>query len=138
MKTFKTSWWSVQVPEEWEIEEDDVCTTITATPHIGALQISSARNDNGPATDEDLLDFAEEHVKAGAKLREAHVGNLSGFYIHYSDDEFYSREWWLRRGNTVVFVTYTTELSLRGQEDVVIDQILTTLKVPDAQHRRRR
>jgi hypothetical protein len=129
MKTFKTSWYSVQIPEGWEAERDDVCATITASPEVGALQISAARNEEGPATDEDLLEFAEEHVKAGAKLKEVSVGKLSGFYLHYSDDEFYSREWWLRSENTVVLVTYTTELAQRGQEDSVVDQILTTIEV---------
>ena len=129
MKTFKTSWWSVKFPDGWCAKPDDDCTTITANPEVGALQISAARNDNGPAIDEDLLEFAEDHVKAGAKLRDVTLGMLSGFYIHYSDDEFYCREWWLRSGNTVLLVTYTTELEHRGQEDSAIDQILTTLEV---------
>jgi hypothetical protein len=129
MKTFKTSWWSVKFPDEWSAKRDDDCTTITADPEVGALQISAARNDNGPATVEDLLEFAEDHVKAGAKLREVTLGMFSGFYLHYSDDEFYSREWWLRSGNTVVLATYTTELEYRGQEDSAIDQILATLEV---------
>lgn len=129
MKTFKTSWWSVKLPDGWRAESDEDCTTMTANPEIGALQISAARNGNGSATDEDLLEFAEDHIKAGAKLREVTLGMLSGFYIHYSDDEFYCREWWLRSGNSVVLVTYTTELEYRGQEDSAIDQILTTLEV---------
>jgi hypothetical protein len=129
MKKFESNWWSVEIPEAWNAERDDVCATITANPEVGALQISAARNDEGLATDEDLLEFAEEHVKAGAKLREVTLGKLSGFFIHYSDEEFYSREWWLRSGNTVLLVTYTTELEQRGQEDSVVDQILTTLEV---------
>ena len=129
MKTYKTNWWSVQIPEGWEAERDDVCTTITANQAVGALQISAARNDEGPATDEDLLGFAEEHVRGGAKLREVSLGNLSGFYIHYSDGELYSREWWLRSGNTIVLATYTTELAQRREEDSVVDEILGTLEV---------
>ncbi len=129
MKTFKTSWWSVQIPKGWNAERDNVCATITANPEVGALQISAARNEEGPATDEDLLEFAEKHVKAGAKLKEVSLGKLTGFYLHYSDDEFYSREWWLRNSHTVVLVTYTTELEQRGQEDSVVDQILATLEV---------
>lgn len=129
MKKFKSNWWSLQIPDGWNAERDEVCTTFTAKPEIGSLQISSARNDNGPATDDDLLEFAEEHIEAGAKLTEAKVGSLTGFYLGYTDEDFYCREWWLRRGKTVVFVTYTTEIEQRGQEDLVVDQILTTLEV---------
>lgn len=129
MKTFKTSWWSVQIPEGWNVERDDVCTTITANPEVGTLQIRAARNEEGLAADEDLLEFAEEHVKTEAKPNEVSLGTLSGYYLHYSDDEFYNREWWLRNGHTVVLVTYTTELEQRGQEDSVVDQILATLEV---------
>lgn len=119
----------MQIPKGWNAERDNVCATITANPEVGALQISAARNEEGPATDEDLLEFAEKHVKAGAKLKEVSLGKLTGFYLHYSDDEFYSREWWLRNSHTVVLVTYTTELEQRGQEDSVVDQILATLEV---------
>lgn len=129
MKTFSSTWWSVQVPETWVVEQDEECVAFTASPEIGVLQLSAARNENGLATDEDLLEFAEEHISSGAKLTSVNIGKLSGFYLQYSDGEFHCREWWLRSGNTVVFVTYTADLELSGQEDPVVDQILTTLEV---------
>jgi hypothetical protein len=128
MTEFKSNWWSLQIPTDWHAEEDDVCVTFNTEPEIGALQVSAARNDSGPATDDDLLDFAQEHIEAGAKISETAFGAFTGFYFHYPDEEFYSREWFLRCDNTVVFVTYTCGLELKGQEDTIVDGILTTLK----------
>lgn len=118
----------MQIPTGWHAEKDEVCTTFTSEPEIGALQVSSARNDIGPATDDDLLDFAREHIEAGAKLQATACGAFTGYYHRYSDDDFYNREWWLRCGETVVLVTYTCELELKGREDSVVDSILTSLK----------
>ena len=128
MTEFKSNWWSLGIPTDWHAEVDEVCATFTLEPDIGVLQVSAARNDNGPATDDNLLDFAKAHIEAGAKLRKTACGAFTGFYFHYSDDDFYSREWWLRSDDTVVLVTYTCDLELKGQGDTLVDGILKTLK----------
>ena len=127
MKVFRTHWWSVQLPENWEAEQDDVCVTFTSNSSSGTLQVSAAQNSNGPVTDEDLLEFAEEHLEAGVKPHNILAGNFRGFYIRYSDDEFYYKNWWLRNDNTVVFITYTTDIEQCGQDDTVIEQIVNSL-----------
>lgn len=128
MGEFKSTWWSLQIPANWNAEADSVCTTFTSEPDLGSLQVSAARNEKGPATHNDLLDSAKEHIEAGAKIRETACGAFTGIYFHYSDEDFYHREWYLRCDNTVVFATYTCDLELKGKGDTVVDGILETLK----------
>jgi hypothetical protein len=128
MTEFKSSWWSLHIPAGWHAEKDEVSTTFSAEPENGALQISAVRNDNGPATDDDLLVFAKDHIEAGAKLKATACGAFTGFYLQYSEDDSFNREWWLRYRDTVVLVTYTCDLEVKGREDRVVDGILKTLK----------
>ena len=89
MMEFKSNWWSLLLPENWVADEDDTCITFTSQSVVGDLQVSSARNSNDLATDEDLYEFADDHIQAGAKLREVAIGDFTGFYLHYSVDDMY-------------------------------------------------
>ena len=127
-REYTTEWWSVQLPADWSSEEHSECVALFADSGIGALQISAARNNNGPATDDDLRDFAKEHLDAGALIKPVKCGTFTGFYFHYSIDDTYHRQWWLRCDDTVVLTTYTCDLNQKGQEDTVVDDILSTLR----------
>ena len=116
------------LPDDWGGEQDDTCTSMFSESGVGALQVSAARNSNGPATDDDLRDFAKEHLDAGAPIKPLTCGAFTGFYLHYSTDDMYQRQWWLRCGDTVVLATYTSDLEEKGKEDAVVDGILNTLQ----------
>lgn len=128
MNEFNSEWWSVQIPDDWIVEQDDTCTSVFSESGVGALQLSAARNSNGPATDDDLRDFAKEHLDASAPIKPLACGAFTGFYLHYSTDDLYQRQWWLRSGDTVVLATYTSDLEDAGKEYALVDSILKTLK----------
>ena len=125
MHQFRSEYWSVELPDNWAAEQEDTFTSIYS--ELGALQLSAARNSNGPATDADLLDFAKEHLDAGAPIKPVTCGAFSGFYLHYAMDDMYRRQWWLRSDDTVVLATYTSDLEDKGTEDPVVNGILETL-----------
>ena len=128
MNQFNSEWWSVQLPDDWGVEQDDTCTSMFSESGVGALQVSAARNSNGPATDDDLRDFAKVHLDAGAPIKPILCGAFTGFYFHYSIDNSYQRQWWLRCDDTVVLATYTSNLEDKGKEDAVVDGIISTLQ----------
>jgi hypothetical protein len=128
-----SSWWSIEVPTGWSADYDEDCTTLTADIPLGALQISATRKDAGPITDDELREFAQEHIEAGAKLRPATYGNLSGFGVRYSDEEYSYQEWWLRTGQTMVFITYTVALADSEREELVITATLNTIRAEPEQ-----
>ena len=127
MHHFRSEYWSVELPDGWSVEEGDTCTSIFSESAVGALQLSAARNSNGPATDADLRNFAKEHLDAGALIKPVTCGAFTGFYLHYSMDDMYRREWWLRSDDTVLLATYTSNLEDKGTEDPVVNRILETL-----------
>ena len=59
---YKSAWWSVELPDDWEAKQDEDCVTLTSERDIGALQISGYRRDGENVTDDDLLEFAEDEL----------------------------------------------------------------------------
>ncbi len=127
MKTYKSNWWSIILPDVWETEEDEACATFAPQSRDCALQMSAARNSNGLATDDDLRDFASDHIEAGAPIKPIICGEFSGFYLHYSDDDTYQREWWLRCHDTVVLVSYGCDIGDKGKNNDIVNSIIESL-----------
>ena len=79
-------------------------------------------------TDEDLRDFAVDHVEAGADLTSVSFGDFTGFHVSYrvEDQEFWC-EYWLRSAQVMIYVTYNCALSEKDNELSTINDILKSL-----------
>ena len=96
-------------------------------PHgIGVLQISSYAKD-GSVSEQDLADFAEDHLSAGARPVRVMFGPYTGFRIAFSVDESFWQQWYLRQGGQMLFISYTCPIESRTAEHQDIDQILSSL-----------
>jgi hypothetical protein len=126
MARFGRETWSLVVPDGWRASHDQECATLVGPREEGVLQISVAFKDS-EVVDADLRDFAVEHLEAGAKPQPTEAGEFVGFEISFGDDERFWRQWYLRNGRQVLFVTYTCVLELRGVEDGPIDSALSSL-----------
>jgi hypothetical protein len=80
--------WELDLPSDWTAEHDDTCVTLERAGGVGALQISGAQKD-GDVTDDDLRDFAAEHLEAGAVPSAAICGEYSGFILKYGEGGMY-------------------------------------------------
>jgi hypothetical protein len=118
--------WSLLVPDGWRAWHDDEYATLVGPGEIGALQISAAFKDS-EVVDTDLREFAAEHLKAGAKPRPTEAGDFVGFEIAFSDEECLWRQWYLRNGRQMLFVTYNCSLESRGVEDGPVRAALASL-----------
>lgn len=125
-RRFGTTNWSVEIPDGWSARHEEDCATIADESDVGALQISAAFKD-GDVTDDDLRDFAADHLDAGAVAAPAPCGNFVGFQIAFGDGEFVCRQWFLRSRQQALFVTHTCAESDRGSLDDAIDKVLSTL-----------
>ncbi|HZI58976.1 MAG TPA: hypothetical protein VFF39_19485 [Verrucomicrobiae bacterium] len=112
---FLSAWWSVDLPSGWRGVEEAKCATISRQPRLGVLQVSAALKPEGLVTDQDLKDFAEEHIVAGRSLMRVEYKSFSGLSVNYAKDRLFWREWWLRAGNLMIYATYNVE---RGKEDI--------------------
>jgi hypothetical protein len=126
-RVFVSTWWSADLPCGWRGIEEANCTTISRQPRLGVLQLSAARKPEGLVTEQDLRDFAEEHIPTGQSMVQVECKLFSGFSVDYTKDRLFWREWWLRSGNLMIYATYNVE---RGKEDIEktdLDYILNSL-----------
>jgi hypothetical protein len=125
---FDGIWWRVRLPSGWSGHPDKECATFRARPPRGALQISSARKDEGRVTDQDLKEFAEGRVPLSTALRALTIGLFSGFSAEYSREGCFWKEWWLRSGHLMVYVTYNVEGGSEDSETAAVERIMASLE----------
>jgi hypothetical protein len=123
-KTYESHWWSVDLPPGWTASAEGQCTTFRATPPIGALQISSARKDSGPIQDDDLKEFVSERLGRNAQLSVAVLGPFAGFTSEREEESLFWKEWWLRSGQTMLYVTYNVVPKYKDSEMNSVETIL--------------
>lgn len=124
--------WSLLLPAGWHgLQEDDV-DQLFGPDDVGAMTVSTAFKDS-EVLEDDLRDFAAEHMEAGARAAPAHCGDFVGFEIAFRDDDSFWRHWYLRNGRQMLFVTYNCDFGARGVEDDAIHQVLTSLVAQDTE-----
>ena len=128
MKTYMDTYWQVDIPDDWQVEQDPDCVSIFHDDSFGILQISAEQFDE-EVSFETLQDLAEEHIDAGADPDEVEFGPFEGITLDYSIENEYWREWYLKYDRLFVFVTYNCLLEDESNEDDIIDAILASLKI---------
>lgn len=126
MSRFGSESWSLVVPDGWRASHDDGRATLIAPREVGALQISASFKDS-EVVDADLRAFAADHLDAGATPLPTEAGEFVGFEIAFSDDDRHWRQWYLRHGRQMLFVTYNCDLECRGVDDGPIGSALSSL-----------
>ena len=128
MKTFEYPLWSINVPDAWEEEHDEEGVSLFNPDGHGTLEISTLEQDE--EVDDGFLEYmAGEHLDAGAEPEEVECGDFTGLELSYADAEHYWREWYLRAGHLMLYVTYHCPLVNEGIEDDEVDAILETLSL---------
>lgn len=116
--------WSLDLPEGWQVEDEEECTLIYHPEGVGAFQLSAFHKDTGDISDEDLIDFAE-----GADILPVEFPHLQGYEnIEVEDDAFISN-WWLRNGPDFVFVTYACDKDDQAVEAEEVEKMMQSLQV---------
>ncbi len=125
---FSSAWWSADLPHGWRGVEEERCVTISQHPRVGVLQITAARNPEGVVTDQDLKDFAEEHIAGEKSLVRVIYESFLGFSINYTKGQLFWREWWLRSGNLMIYATYNVKSGKENIEKNALEYILRSLR----------
>lgn len=127
MAEYATDWWTISLLPDWVPLDDPECSIFERHGGDGALTISAAQKD-GFVTGEDLREFASDHLSAGANTRDLKIGDFDGFVFRYRDDENYWRQWFVKCGATLLFVTYNCPVDSAEEEDEAVDRMLSTLR----------
>jgi len=127
MNTFGNHLWQVNLPDGWVAEQETESALLYHPDGPGTLQISAIPQ-NDTVTTADLRAIAVEHLEEGAQTDDVELGEFSGFSLSYGINDEFWREWYLRCGSTLLFVTYNCDLDAEGKEDDIVDLILGTLR----------
>jgi hypothetical protein len=115
----------LEVSEEWSVTDHPECLTLEISDQ-GALQASSSHKHKGLVTEEDLF-FSAEQRKAWGSWQPACCGEFEGIAYEYTEGEIIWRRGFLRRGQTLLFVTYNGSSVATEQERFAVDQVLSTV-----------
>jgi len=124
---YRSKWWSVDLPPNWSGHPDDACSTFRAEPSLGVLQISAARKDTDPVSEDDLREFAADRIAQGASIQRASFATFSGFTASRRKNGLLWDEWWLRSGQLMVYATYNVDQKDSAAERGVVSRILSSL-----------
>jgi hypothetical protein len=127
MRLVESQWWTIELPPEWEAEQEDETIYISDQDGVGEIAITTIQKQEGDVSDEELREFS-----AGLELgngEEANVGDLQGSYFTYQDGDDVIREWYLRAGPIFIVVSYHCDKENAGMDDKAVDEILSTLAI---------
>jgi hypothetical protein len=136
MRSVETDWWVLDLPEEWEAEQDEETVVIGDEDGVGALEISTLRkHEEGGAFD--LNTLAAELIPAPQPGRPVQLAGLGALYFQYLEEGEAVREWLVDGGELLLLISYSCAAENAGFDDSVVDEILDTLQLkletnPDA------
>lgn len=131
MHTIETDWWLLDLPEEWQAEQDDETIVITDEDGIGMLEITSLEPE-GDAHGVDLNALAKQLLPDNGAGAAARIGDFEGLYFQYQEEGDAVREWLVQCDGHVLLVSYACDVDDAGMDDAFVDEVLDTLerKVP--------
>jgi hypothetical protein len=130
----KSNWWSVLVPDEWEVIEDGHCATLHAGLELGTLQISAARKGLRDVTPEELREFARDRESQGSRLTDIEYSAFLGIFAEYDQEGRHWVEWWLRSSELVLYVTFIVGICEKATARTEVESILNSLRTTPRIH----
>ena len=106
--------WSIDLPNNWVVEETDQAMAFYNPDGVGAIQISTYLKEDGNVTNDDLLEFSEAE-----NPDEADLPYLKGIQKNIVDGGDIFINWWLRSGSQLYYVTYICE---KGDEAIEAEE----------------
>ena len=129
MRVMETEWWILELPEEWQAEQDEETIIITDDDAVGEIAITTLKKDGDLVDDAELKAYAEDIEQQHGAGSAVEVSELQGFYYAYREDDEAIREWYLRCDDLLVLITYVCDVSNAGMDDSAVDEILSTLYI---------
>jgi hypothetical protein len=128
-QVYRSSWWSIELQPGWTASEGADCVSFSAAPSKGVLQASAIRKPSGSVTLEDLYEFASDPASQGTGFRTVAIGDISGIASERVKNTRYWKEWWLKKGSTMVYLTYNAPDASKEREVSAIDKIVSSIAI---------
>jgi len=128
MHKYKTQYWSLNVPAQWDAEFSDGADVIYDNNGVGELVISTLFDENG-IEDEQLEAMVAEHLDFDAELEDITIADFSGVMLSYTQDGEFWSEWYLRTDKLLIFASYNCDESQAEEDDDIVEAIMASLEV---------
>lgn len=127
MKILETELFFMQLPEEWQAEQDDETFVIVDADEVSTLEVTPLKKEQGKIAMADLTEFTVELTEAGGVPTQVQVGDFAGEYFEYEEDGEFWREWFVFAEDLFLFITHGVMLENKGLDDSTVNDILSTL-----------
>lgn len=129
MNVLETEWWTLALPPEWWAEADGDTILVGDRDDVGCIEISTLHKEQGEFDAALVLEIAKIEAEHSLQWQSVAPGDLSGVVTSYVDEGTAVREWYVARGNLLLFITYSCDEDNRGMDDAAVDELLDTLLV---------
>ncbi|MCR8924008.1 hypothetical protein NO559_14590 [Dasania sp. GY-MA-18] len=133
MNVVETQWWIIDLPPEWQAEEDEETILISDEDGVGEIAITTLEKSDGAVSDAELREFSLEVEQQFGGGQAVSLDELQGYYFCYSDDGDAVRDWYLRCDNLALLITYSCAEDNAGMDDAAVNEILSTLFIKTAE-----
>ena len=127
MSIVQTEWWCIELPDEWTAKMDDYSVTITDCDRVSEIDITVIRKQSDQVNEGDLDEFAEDLRAQGFTGEKIALNDAQGLLFQYDDEDGAWREWYLAAESLMIYITHNTAIEDKGLDNVVVDDILSTL-----------
>ncbi|ARN72803.1 hypothetical protein [Oceanicoccus sagamiensis] len=127
MRVVESQWWIIELPDEWEADQDEDTIVISDEDGVGEIAITTLQKQQGNVDETELQDYMGDVVEQFGPAELTQVAELDGYYIAYQEDGDAVREWYLRYDNLLVLITYSCDQDNAGMDDSAVNEILDTI-----------
>lgn len=131
MRSVESDWWIIDLPEEWEAEQDEETIVISDPDGVGVLEITALGRDEAEVAGS-LEAAGRDLLPPDAATQRCRLAGLDALYCTYTEDEAAVRDWLALSDDLLLLVTYSCGMDDRGLDDAIIDEILQTLELKQA------
>ena len=135
MRAIESQWWILELPEEWQAQQEDDAIVIGDLDGVGEIVISTLQKQAGDVSDGELREYTRELTPSAGAGKPIEVSDARGYYFSFQEGDEALREWYLRCDDLLLLVTYCCDIDNAGMDDGAVDEILSTLYIKSAEER---
>lgn len=131
MKRYDQGFWSVEFPEEWNIQiEDDAPVAFYEDETDWAIQISHYRKESEAVTDSDLQEFIGDLEKPSCLKKTVITPHSQGLLVEFADEEnILWRYILVRSGHIMLYITYNADVDGQQVNEGIFQHFIESIQI---------
>ena len=131
MKRYDQGFWSVDFPEEWNIQtEDDAPVAFYEDDTDWAIQISYYLKESEAVNNSDLQKFIGDLEKPGCMKKTIITPHAQGLLVEFTDEEnILQRHILIRSGHIMLYITYNADMDGQQLNEGIFHQFIESIEI---------